>query len=184
MLHRQLPRACWRAGVPTAWGSALVTSAATPCGACPQGWRRQQSRAACLQHPEGGPTSRAGHAYVQFANHLGTHRRWALRSRLCARGGSLAGGQHAFPVPDSSAHSCRLTWRAKEGSLPSACSALTARTAEAQSWSAGRLPQLPSNQMSSASAPGMLPGLPVCTLLPLPSLWAARPHTVYLIMQV
>ena len=39
--------------------------------------------------------------------------------------------QQIFLSPDSWAHTCRLTWREKEVSLPSVCSALTVRMAEA-----------------------------------------------------
>ena len=65
-----------------------------------------------------------------------------IKLRVCTLAVALAGGQHTFLVPDSSAHTCRVTWREEEGSLPSACSALTARMAEVQGWSIGRLPQL------------------------------------------
>ena len=90
-----------------------------------------------------------------------------MKPFVCALAGSLAGGQHTCLAPDSSAHSCRLTWRAEQGSFPSACSALTARTAEAQGWSAQRPSQLQGNLSIWASVAGMFPGIPVCTHLPL-----------------
>lgn len=70
---------------------------------------------------------------VSAAKDPGTHRPQILRSRFCCTlAVSPVGALHSKSslVPDSWAHSCRLTWRAKGFSLPSACSALTVRTAE------------------------------------------------------